>query len=144
MADPSTSSLNHPDKLSDLLLLPGRQLLHPAHRGFQLRFRLNRRQHNTALHHPHLHPGAGRKTCRRQPLALHDQRRNKATIWQTSHITHRQLTLILRRHFWIKRIYNTISISHGCYSLEIVIVISGAGVRQHIRTALNNTCKPNQ
>ncbi|MDM6960532.1 hypothetical protein, partial [Klebsiella michiganensis] len=36
----------------------------------------------------------------------------------------------------IKRIYNTISISHGCYSREIVIVISGAGVLAHIRTAL--------
>ncbi|OSK57565.1 hypothetical protein EAEG_02978 [Escherichia coli B921] len=28
-------------------------------------------------------------------------------------------------------------VSHNCYSPGIVIVMSGAGVRQHTRTALN-------
>ncbi|EMV50503.1 hypothetical protein EC2871950_5056 [Escherichia coli 2871950] len=32
---------------------------------------------------------------------------------------------------------NRMRVSHNCYSPEIVIVMSGAGVLAHIRTALN-------
>jgi len=36
---------------------------------------------------------------------------------------------------------NTIDISHGYYSLSIVIVMSDTGMLAHARIALNNTCK---
>ncbi|EDV5903151.1 hypothetical protein ZO98_000428 [Salmonella enterica subsp. salamae] len=54
------------------------------------------------------------------------------------------MTVICRRHFWIAWICNTIRGSHGLYSFSIGIVISGADVLAHIRTALKNRCKYNQ
>ena len=55
-----------------------------------------------------------------------------------------QETVICRRDFWIEAVCNRMAISHNCYSLVIVIVMSGLAVLLHDQLALNNTCKYNQ
>ncbi|PWC18965.1 hypothetical protein DDT56_03200 [Brenneria corticis] len=54
------------------------------------------------------------------------------------------MTIRYRAGFFILTNCNTIHVSHNYYSPLIAIVISGAGVLLHIRTALNNTCKTSE
>ncbi|EHH8722578.1 hypothetical protein J3Z57_001712 [Escherichia coli] len=54
-----------------------------------------------------------------------------------SPVTDGDMTVICRRDFCFERLCNRIRVSHNCYSPIIVIVMSGAGVLAHIRTALN-------
>lgn len=137
---------NHAYKLLHLLLFPHRKLARLAQRLHQfalLRSGFSGGEYNAPFHYFHINSRAAGKTGGFQPLPFHDDGGNTAVIRIAARISYGQLTVICRGDFWFKRLCNRMRVSHDCYSLEIVIVMSGAGVLQHIRIALK-TCTYHQ
>lgn len=95
------------------------------------------RQHYTAVHHPHIDLRTGGKPGVFQPLTFHGEGGNTSVFRVAARITHGQMTVICREDFWIGGFCNRMRGSRGLYSFSIGIVISGAGVLAHARTALN-------